>query len=109
MRNAVLVAVCLALLAQPVLADAGGESIEIESVSTVDSGDDSVTVTVSYETRVTTKINTYLFGSEELQKAIVEALGVEGEHVEFERLDADSAEMVYDGGAEDIDVASITS
>lgn len=73
--------------------------VEVETVSTVDSGNET-TVTVRYETTVTAKINTYLFGSEELEERIVEAVGVEEEHVEFESLDTESAEILYDGEAD---------
>ena len=111
MRYVALAAlVCLALVAQPVVADAGAESVDVRDLSTEELGDGNGTeVTVRYKTTVTVKLNTYLFGSEELQDEIVDAVGVEEEHVEFESLDTESAEMVYEGGSDEINFSSVDS
>jgi hypothetical protein len=104
-KNVVLaVAVCFALLAPPVSAQPT-ETVEIETVSTVDA-DNRTEVSVRYDTAVTVKINTYLFGSEELQERIVESIGVDEERVEFRSLNTDSAEMVYDGESDDVALPS---
>jgi hypothetical protein len=97
LNKAVPVVVLLALLAHPVSADGG--SVSVETVSVTDTQNET-TVTVRYDTPVTTKINTYLFGSEELQDDLVDSVGIDGEHVEFESLDTGSAEILYDGEAE---------
>lgn len=111
MRYVALAAlVCLTLLAQPVVADAGGESVDVQDVSTEELDDGNGTeVVVRYETTVTVKVNTYLFGSEELEDEVVDAVGVGEEHVEFESLDTESAEMVYEGESDEINASSVAS
>jgi len=89
-----------AFVATPVAADAGA-TVDVETVSTVENGNET-RVSVGYETTAAVKVNTYLFGSEELQDEVVDSVGVEEERVEFESLDTRSAEMVYDGDAEDV-------
>lgn len=97
---ALALVVCVAFATTPVAADPGGV-VDIKTVSTVDDG--NVTrVSVGYETTVAVKVNTYLFGSEELQDELAESVGIEEERVEFESLDTSSAEMVYDGDSENV-------
>lgn len=99
-KVAVAAIVCATLLASPASADAG-EPVEIETVSTVDA-DNRTEVSVRYEAAVTVRINTYLFGSEELQDEIVDSIGVEKDRVEFESLDIESAEILYDGEPDNV-------
>lgn len=94
------------LLAPPVAAQPVSDAhLDIETVSVVEE-QNTTTVLLYYETSTTVKLSTYLFGSEDLQDTLVEHVGAEPEKVEFESLDTDSAELVYDGEADTLSVDS---
>ncbi len=110
-RKAVVVAVCLILLVQPVAADAplepepiSDDRFEVEEV-TVDEEDGVADVTVEYDVPLSVKLDTYLFGSGSLEQTVLDRLGIDSSDTEFERLDTASAEVSYDGEADEVETS----
>jgi len=92
----------LASVAQPVAAEPVSDAnIEVEKV-TVDEGDETSTVTVEYETSLSVRVSTFLFGSGPLEERILDTIDAEREEADFVRLGPESAELVYRGETEDI-------
>jgi len=108
-RTALVLAVCVALLVQPVAADApvdpeslSDDRFEFETVD-IDDTNDSVDVTVEYDVPLSVKVDVYLFGSGSLEETVLERLGLEPADARFDRLDTSSAELSYDGEPDELE------
>ncbi len=92
----------LALVAQPVAAEPVSDTnIEVEKV-TVDEEGGTSTVTVEYETSLSVRLSTFLFGSGPLEERVLDTIGAERQEADFVRLGPESAELVYKGETEEI-------
>jgi len=105
MKRSVPIFVTLLVLAsvtQPVAAEPVSDTnIEVEKVTVEEEGETS-TVTVEYETSLSVRLSTFLFGSGPLEERILETVGAEREEADFVSLGPESAELAYRAETEDI-------
>lgn len=94
----------LTFVAQPAAAEPVSDAnIDIEKI-TVNEGDEDerTTVTVEYDTSLSVRVSTFLFGSEPLEERVLNSIGADEDEAEFVRLGPESAELTYEGETEDI-------
>jgi hypothetical protein len=103
---AVLILLSLALLIQPAAAvsePVSDNNINMQEVVLVeDETDDETRVLLEYETSFSVRVGTFLFGSDALEEQVLNYVGVNDSEAEFVSLDAESAEIIYSGDAEDL-------
>ena len=100
---AVLAVLFLSFVAQPAVAEpVSDDHVDIKEITMVEE-DGTTTVTVEYDTSFSVRFSTFLFGSAPLEERLVDAVGAEDEDdIEFVSLDSRSAELVYDGEADEL-------
>ena len=77
-------------------------NIEIEQITVDESEGEPTTVTVEYDTSLSVRVSTFLFGSGPLEERVLNSVGADNDDAEFVRLGPESAELVYEGETEDI-------
>jgi len=101
-----LILLSLALLTQPAAAvsePVSDNNINMQEVVLVeDETDDETRVLLEYETSFSVRVGTFLFGSDALEEQVLNYVGVNDSEAEFVSLDAESAEIIYSGDAEDL-------
>ena len=101
-----MILLSLALLTQPAAAvsePVSDNNINMQEVVLVeDETDDETRVLLEYETSFSVRVGTFLFGSDALEEQVLNYVGVNDSEAEFVSLDAESAEIIYSGDAEDL-------
>ena len=96
----------LALVVQPVTAEPVSDSnMNMQEIVVEESGDETK-ILLEYETSLSVRVGTFLFGSDELEEQVLDSLGVEDSEAEFVSLDSESAEIIYTGDADELSTGS---
>ena len=105
---AVLTLLTLALLTQTAAAEPVSDNkVNMEEVVLVeDEAESETTINLEYETGLSLRLGTFLFGSEVLEDKLLESVGVEESEAEFVSLNSESAEIVYSGSADELSPGS---
>jgi len=95
-----------ALIIQPAAAvsePVSDNKVNTQEVVVVEDETDSETrIHLEYETSFSVRIGTFLFGSDALEEQVLDTVGADDSEAEFVSLDAESAEILYAGDAEDL-------
>jgi hypothetical protein len=99
---AVVTLVFLILVSQPVAAEPVSDSnMDVEEVVVVED-EGETRILLEYETTLSVRVGTFLFGSDALEEQVLDSVGIEESNSEFVSLGSESAEVLYLGDAEEI-------